>query len=238
MPRKSAAKAAPPADDTLRIEGASPTPKANPLAGAFAQGPAAYAEEDTAKAAQHNEDSIAALRALAQEMVALERDAAEKLTAATNAAKALAEIQEVRLPKLMKQFEMDRFDFIDKTTGLKRIIKFESKWRVQLPTKKVGNQFVPDHEARKPIFQWFRDIGKGGIIKKEVVVPVGLQSDEFAAALMQVIKQHDATLDPGLSEKIEPSTLTAQISRLKDNGEDVHKDIKVEAVERAKVIDA
>jgi len=239
MPAKR--KAAPVAEDVLRVEGTTtPAKTAKGLAGMFAAPSAnveaAYTADDTAGKAVEG-DSLKALRALAQELVEAERTVEEKNKALTNAQIALADVQENRLPKLMKEHDLKKFEFTDARTGITRTIKFESKWRVQLPTIKVGNQHVADHEARKPVFQWFREQGLGGVIKKDVVVPVGLLSDEFAANLMQAVKDFDSTLDPGLAEKIEPATLTAQVTRLKEAGTSLHPAIKCEPVERAKVLD-
>lgn len=180
-------------------------------------------------------DTLDALRRLAQEVVDGERDVEVKTETLKKAAEALATVQEDRLPKLMQQHGMERFDFVDTTTGLKQTIKLDDKLRVAMPTMKVGNRFVADVNAARPIYAWLREIGQGGSVKKTVDIPAGLVADERIAMLMDHIKNFDNTLEPGLTEKIEPATLTALVSRMREAGQNVHEAIKITPVLKAKV---
>lgn len=210
--------------------------KASALAKQYGTGAAAdYAADSSEQAV--SEDSLPALQALAEELLNEERGVADCVAALKKAVDRLADVQEKRLPDLMEKFGMEKFYFLDKTTGLRRVIKLESKWRVSMPPLKddEGNHYPENEVKRKAIYEWFRGIGLAGIIKKDMLVPMGLVPDAVAMEIMAEFKETHPNLDPGLSEKIEPATLTAQVSRLKDAGKAVHEDIVVKPLRRAKV---
>lgn len=221
-------------NEDLVIEGAvAPAPKKSSLSGMLAKDDQAYG--DDAGAAPVSKDSLPALRALAEEMLTLEREVARRAKMWEEAVADLADVQENRLPKLMEANELNNFGFIDKTTGRHLTIKLDSKWRVQLPTIQVGKKFVRDEAACKPVYDWFRQIGLSGIIKKVVEVPAGLMPDDQVGALMESIKEQFPELDPGLIEKIEPATLTSQVTKLKDDGKNIHEALRVTPIKRAVV---
>lgn len=193
------------------------------------------ADAGQAQAEHVTENTLDALRNLAQLVVDGEREVEEIAKKLKKAAESLAEIQEGRLPKLMQQHGLERFDFIDNTTGLKQTIKIEDKLRVSMPSTKVGQRFIVDVAACKPIYAWLREIGEAGSVKKTIDIPAGLIADERLIALMEHIKKFDESLEPGLAEKIEPATLTALVTRLREGGKNIHEALKVTPVLKAKV---
>lgn len=225
-------------DDIVRVRGASKAPKVAAVNAVLAKADSKDADygDDAVKPAV-TADQTLAITALAQELVTAQREVTVREDALKKAEKALADIQENRLPKMMQQYNMWRVDFTDESTGLKQIIKRTEDVRVSLPTRKDGNKFVADHEARKPIWAWLRDDGQGGVIKKTIEVATGRYPDERAAALMDHIKNFDKTLDPGLSEKVEPATLKALIKKMREAGKNIHEAIRVEPFQIAKVVD-
>lgn len=218
-------------DSVLEVVGASvPAKPKSGLAGMIAQAGAAEPEAGGDMAAIPDE-TIAGLRALAIEMIAAQRVVEQREADLTAARATLADIEEHRLPDLMEANDLPRFDFIDKTTGQRVLIKFESKWRVTMP----GKTEPMNEPIRRDIFAWLREKGKGGVIKKVVEVSAGTRSDEHMIALMDHIKNFDNALDPAILENVHASTLTSVISKMKDDGENVHEGIRVDPVRRAKV---
>jgi hypothetical protein len=222
---------------TLKLEGATKRAAKNALAGQLASSDdaAAYAADVTEKAV--SEDSLQNLRALAAELL----DAAREVTRINNqlqkATARLADIQEHKLPDLMDANEIPRFDFMDSTTGTRYIIENKANWRVSMPPlrDKDGNTYPENVGKRKAIMSWFREIGLGGIIKKEVSAPLGRMRDEDVEALVTDIKSRHPELELGISEEIHPSTLKSQVRTLKDAGKDVHEDLQVTPVRTAAI---
>jgi hypothetical protein len=224
--------------DVLKVEGATKARRQSPLAGQLATNGvdvSAYAADSSGTALPG--DSLKALQALAQELIDAEGEVLRKARALQVAADALSDIQERRLPDLLEEHGLPKFEFVDKTTGNHYIIKLETGWRVQMPPlrDKDGNEFPENLEKRKRIFEWFRSIGKGGIIKKEMTVPMGLMPDGDAVAIMTKLKELYPTLDPGLTEEIHHSTLKSQVRQLKDKEETVHEDIICTPIRKAAV---
>lgn len=222
---------------TVKVEGATKPRRKSALDAALASGSdmSAYEADSTGPALA--QDSLAALQALAQELINAEVDVIMKARALQIAQSALDDVQERRLPDLLEEYGLPKFEFIDRTTGRKYVIKLETGWRAQMPPlrDKEGNEFPENLEKRKAIFEWFREIGLGGIIKKEMSVPMGLIADEKAVEVMTKVKELFPNLDPGLTEEIHHSTLKSQVKRLKEQDKDVHKDIICTAIRKANV---
>lgn len=181
-------------------------------------------------------DSLKALQALAQEYLTAEREVARTAADYARAQEALADVQERRLPDLMSRHSLPSFQFVDTDTGVTTTIKYESGWRVRMPPKQdeEGNPLQDNIEKRKAICQWFRDIGLGGIVRKEVKIACGLKPDAEVVALMADIQERTG-LEPGLVEDVHSSTLRAQVRRRKEKGEDVHEDIVCQPIHKATV---
>ena len=208
----------------------------NILEGQIATGdidPAAY--QGLSEGEAIGTDSLRMLDSLAQELADKERFVLAKKDELGKAVAALEDIQENRLPAFMQKYNRLRHDFIDAVTMQKRTIKFVDKWAVAMPTVKVGNKNVRDEAKARAIYAWCRDpsVGLAGIIKKTVEANAALMSDTEVSGVIAAIRMQYPTVETSISEKIEPATLTAQISRLKDAGKPVHEFIRVEPVKRA-----
>lgn len=221
----------------LKVEGATKRRVKSGADSQLASGidTSAYEADSSGPALQA--DSLKALQSLAQELVDAEAEVQRRARSLSQATEALADIQEKRLPDLLEEHGLPRFEFVDRTTGDHYTIKLETGWRVQMPPlrDKDGNEFPENLEKRKAIFEWFRSIGKGGIIKKEMSVPMGLMPDAKAVEIMTAFKEANPTLDPGLTEEIHHSTLKSQVRKLKDEDEHVHEDITCTALRKAAV---
>lgn len=221
---------------TVTIEGATQPEKVSALQGQFASGAvdaAAYA--GFAGEAQVTGDNLAALSAMAEELVACERNLADAMAEVVKAKNALADVQEKRLPDLMESASMDKFTFTDRTTGIKRVIELINKWAVSMPPKSgktADPQWATKHEA---IFNWLAEIGNGAVLKKVVEANLGLASDEVAKHVAEIIKAAEPDLEVTIEKYVEPATLTALISRMKDAGESVHEFLQVKPRREAKV---
>lgn len=219
-------------DGVLRVEGATTKPTESFLQQRIG-GPAdesAYAADAAADERPVEGDSLAALQALAQDLLNRRKKVEDLSAEVTKANDELADVEERRLPDMMELYGLPKFEFFDATTGTTQIIKLERKWRVSMPGNKPENE-----DKRKNIFEWFRTIGLSGIIKKTMEVPMGLVSDEKAVEIVMEFKKLHPDFDPGLSEKIEAATLTSQVTKLKDAGKNVNENIKVEPLRRAAV---
>jgi hypothetical protein len=147
----------------------------------------------------------------------------------------LADVQEKRLPDLMEKHGLTKFNFVDKTSGITRTIELINKWAVSMPAKQgktADPAWMTKHAA---IYEWLVSIGKGGVIKKDFVAPLGLVSDEDAAKLVEAFKATHPDIDVKLDKYVEPATLTALISTMKDAGESVSEFLQVKPRREAKV---
>lgn len=224
-------------DNTVTVEGASDAPKVNPLAGQLAgkTGTTEGYEGFDAKPAV-TDDTLAALRSLAQELINYQRQLATAEAAVVAARELLAGVQEKKLPDMMERHGLPRFDFVDKTTGEKMIMEFISdKWRVAMPPKQgktADPQWRTKHSA---IYEWIETIGKGSAIKRDMLVPLGLMKDEDAAKVADAFKKEHPDLDVALSKYVEAATLTAMVSKLKNAGENVSEHLKVTPIREVRV---
>lgn len=222
--------------DVVRVKGATVPRKASKIAGLMGGVSDKQDYGADADKVAVTEDGLAALRALAAELVTAEREVELADAEAKRKAQVLADIQENRLPKMMALYDMKRFDFNDTTTGLTHIIKYIEDIRVQLPTRKEGNKFVADPIARLPIWAWLKELGQGGVVKKVVEMPVGFMKDEEVADLMASIKKENPTLDIGLTEEVHAGTFKALVKRLREEGKAVPEAVKVTPFQVAKVV--
>ncbi len=198
----------------------------------IASGPVDYGEYATAADAPVTEDTLSMLRRLAQEQMDLERLVAVKEKELSEKVKELeairgGEFATGRLPTLMSAHGLPKFEFIDGTTGQRFEIAYHDKLRVALPTMQAGNKMVKDPEKCRVVYDWFRSINLGGIITKELVVPVGLETDEFVATVAAEIKERHPDLDIAVLEEINPARLRSQVTKRIEAGKDVHELLKV-----------
>lgn len=226
-------------DQVLKVEGATKGKRRSALAGQLAKGTDMSAYEADSSGPALAGDSLKALQALAQELVDAEAEVERRVAALGRATDALADIKERRLPDLLEEHGLLKFEFVDRTTGRQYIVKLDTGWRAQLPPlrDKDGNEFPENQGKRKAIFEWFREIGLGGVIKKEMKASLGTLPDEQAVEIVSKVKEMFPTLDPGLIEDMHHSTLKAQVKRLKEKDEHVHEDIIVTPIRQAKVSD-
>lgn len=159
---------------------------------------AAYLPKEDAVAA----DSLEALRSLAVELMDKERALAAAQEALDKATADLAEIKEQRLPQMLDKVEMPEFKFVDSETGATLTIAVQDEYHVSQPK---------DKELRKKGFAWLVKIGKKGIIKETVEVPVGRNATVLAKKIAAAVKKIDKTLDVAFQRKVESSTLRAAV---------------------------
>jgi hypothetical protein len=222
--------------DALQVTGAVPVAPVDKLQSQIATGEVnadAYAGFATEE--KVGEDSLAALSSLAAEMIAAEKALAAANAAVIVAKNNLADVQEKRLPDMMEKHGLTRFDFTDQTTKIKRTIELISKWAVSMPPKQgktADPQWSTKHEA---IYDWLVKIGKGGIIKKDFTVPLGLVSDDDTNKLVAEWKAAHPDLEVKVDKYVESATLTSVISKMKDDGEEVNTFVQVKPRREAKI---
>lgn len=179
-----------------------------------------------------------ALTALAQELLACERNLAAALAAAVKAREALADVAERRLPDMMEAANMVRLDFEDRITGAKKtIVLIKDKYRVSLPPKS-GENPDPQWEMKHAcVHDWLEspDVGQGAAIKRDMDVPLGLMGDEAAAKIVAEFKALHPECEVGLKKYIEPATLTSIVTKMLKDGKNVNQYINVKPVREAKV---
>lgn len=179
---------------------------------------AAYTD-DTVKV-----NDLTRVKSLAVEMKTAEAAVARAEDALKKAKARLATIQEDLLPKLMQELELPNFTIEDRETGARIVVSLDEEIRVSIPSggKSRG---VRGPDNRPAAYDFFRSIGLGGIIKKEIAVNVGLRGDNFVKHVVGLIQQENPDLDVGVTEKIEPATVTAEIKRLLRAGKSVPLDV-------------
>lgn len=226
------------ATKVLRVTGDAGAQRKSFLDGQLASGAADthYDESDAAERPVEG-DSLKALQALAQELLACEREVSRTGAEYSSAQAALADVQEHRLPDLMSRHNLPKFEFIDAVSGQRLIIKYENGWRVRMPPKQDedGTPIAENLEKRKAICEWFRGIGLAGIVRKEMKVAMGLLPDDQVSQIVGAFKQANPSLDPGVTEDIHASTLRAQVKRRKEKNEEVHADILCQPIHKASV---
>lgn len=217
-------------DETLQVTGATPAPAASPFDGHMSKGAsdaASYEAYADASKVEVGESGLAALQSLAAELLACEANVAATQAAVVRATEALKTVAEQRLPDLMEKYRLPLFAFFDERTGIKRTIELNKKWRVAMPPKS-GKTADPQWRLKHDtIFTWLGTIGKGGVIKKDIGITAGLVSDEKVIEIMATIKESYPQLDVAYSKYVEPATLTALVSRMKDAGDNVSEFLKV-----------
>lgn len=193
-----------------------------------------YDESDAAERPVEG-DSLKALQALAQELIASEREVARTGAEYARAVAALEDVQEHRLPDLMSRHNLPSFEFVDAVTGTRQTITYKNGWRVLMPPKQdeEGIPIAENLEKRRQICQWFRQIGLAGLVRKEMKVPMGLLDDALVTQIVSAFKAANPNLDPGVIEDINASTLRAQIKRRKEKNLDIHPDIICNAIHKA-----
>lgn len=223
--------------DVLKVEGATKPRRRSSLAGQIAGKVDTSAYEADSDQSPVSGDSLTALQGLAQELLDREADVGRAGRKLKEAMEALEDVQERRLPDLLEEHNIPKFEFVDRTTGIRYSIKLDTNWRVSMPPMKDedGNPLPENFAKRKNVFAWAREIGQGGSVKKNAEVALGLVSDEFAVKFITEIKKNYPNLDPAITEKIEPATLTAMVRRLLEAGKSVCEDLVVKPVRRAKV---
>lgn len=159
-----------------------------------------------------SEDSLAVLRALAVELMDKERAVEDAKEVLSKAEQDLAVIQEKRLPEMLDQAGLPEFKFIDEASGATMTIKVGNDYYVSQPK---------DKEQRKKGYAWLISIGKKGIIKETVEVPVGRDASKLAKKIAAAVKKIDKTLDVGFSQKVESSTLRSTIIGWLESGQNV-----------------
>lgn len=223
-------------DEVLTVEGASQAPKQSALQSQLAT---STVDADAFKGLIGGEpvsgDSLETLKMLAQEQVDCERALQEAMATVVRAKNALADVQEHRLPDLMEKHGLPKFNFVDKTTGLTRTIEFISKWSVSMPPKTgktADPQWRTKHEA---IFDWLDSIGKGSVIKRDMVAPLGLMPDTEAVAIIAKFKETNPNVDVAFQKYVEPASMTSLVSHMKDEGAEVNEFINVKPVRESRV---
>lgn len=172
---------------------------------------------------------------VAQELLNTEREVERKLNDYKSASTRLYNIQEGDLPKLMEELGCTSFTHVDRVTGVKTTIDYDTGWRVNAPAK-TGPNPDPDYEKKhEEIRSWLVDIGQKGLIRHAIDVNLGLMSEDRVAMAVAQIKHDNPKLDVKVSKSVNHSSLAALVRRMKEKGENVHQYIKVTPIKRALV---
>lgn len=159
------------------------------------------------------------VRGLALEMLAAQRVVDERKDALDKATAALKDIQEKRLPQIMKDKGLPSFTFADHG-GEKLVVELDEDYQVSVPTGQKGGV-----DKRPAAFAFFRSINLGGLIKKQLVANLGLRGDNVVGEIVATFKDQNPDVDTSIEEKIEPQTLKAEVKKLIKAGKAVPTEV-------------
>ena|ERR1700676_3607302 len=168
-------------------------------------------------------DGLETAKRLTLEMLGAQvrvKAAEDELKAATAA---LADVQENRLPKLMEELELPEFT-TTLADGARVKVSCDEVIRVSIPAGK-GKGSKANADNRPAAYNFFRSIGQGGVIKKEMAANLGIRGDNVVCDMVAKFSELFPGVDVAVTEKIEPATVTAVIKKRLISGESVPLDI-------------
>lgn len=226
--------------DAFTVVGEVEQPKKSVLDGQYVgknadtSGYEKYAPESVAP----DGNTTVALTALAQELLACERNLAAALAEAVRCREALEDVAERRLPDMMEAANMVTLGFEDRITGEKKtIVLVKDKWRVSLPPKSGPNPDPQWEMKHGCVHDWLEseEVGQSAVIKRDMEVPLGLIGDEGAAKIVAEFKELHPECEVGLKKYVEPAALTSIISKMLKAGKNINQYVNAKAVREARV---
>lgn len=163
-------------------------------------------------------DSVmASIERLVREQLQAEADVAAANAALERAQDRLRDVSEHRLPEAMKEAGLEE---LKTPAGIKVALKETIHCSI------AG-------EKKPPAFQWLRDNGFGGLIKRELKVPFGRGQDEAAEELRREL---EAKYE-GVSDKtdVNPQTLSAFARERLREGQALPDEFSIHRVSATKV---
>ena len=169
-----------------------------------------------------SEDKLKAVAHWVNRQVALE-DWVESLEEQLKQAnKELENVRDSKLPDALAEAGCSRFDTSDGIT-----VKLENVYYGSIPK---------DQEFE--IYDWMAENGHEGIIESSVVIPLGKGGHTRAKEVADALLELSATLkihNVKIAEAIHWATLRAWCKEQTEEGAELHPDIKIHAVTRAKI---
>lgn len=165
-----------------------------------------YDEEDKIES---GDNSLGAIRALAQEQKEAEAEVARCETALQKAKDNLRTISEQKLPELMDELGIPEFKTAD---GLKVTIK-----------ETIRASMGRSEDEKERALNWLDEHGHGALIKRTIEVPFARGKDEEARKLRDNLRGEG--LRATFQRKVESSTLRSFVSEQLESGEDIPLDI-------------
>lgn len=164
-------------------------------------------------------DTLDLVRGLALELLAAQIVVADREDALKRAKDALKDIEENRLPTLMKTKQLPSFTFAS-ADGTSLKVELDEDFQISVTTGAKGTV-----DKRPAANAFFREIGQAGLIKKEFVVNLGLRGDNEVGDLVGPFKAANPSLSTKIEEYIEPATLRAHIKARLKSGKHVPTDV-------------
>lgn len=177
-----------------------------------------------------SEDSLQMVRALAQEMRDAERHVERKSAELAAAVDRFKDVAEVRLPRLMEENDLPSFTFRDKVTGDEHIIEIHSRVDASIP-KEVSL------EERERVYLFLEEHDRGGIIKHDMIVALGLRNREFVTQMLSKFKDTFPDMDAAVGRKVEAATFSKAIRELIEEGVELPGAINIHRQYRARVVE-
>ena len=153
-------------------------------------------------------NSLAALSDLAEQQAALEEQIIETEQVLAILKKRHTDIAEERLPALMEELEIDKFET---RSGLKIDVK-----------EKVRAHINKANQAAA--FKWLYENGHEHLIKNEVKVQLLAGEDDLAERVATAVSDA-AGREPERKLSVHSGTLSAWVREMMENGEDIPTDI-------------
>lgn len=158
------------------------------------------------------------VRGLALEMLAAQRVVDERKESLDKATEALKDIQERRLPQIMKDKQLPSFTLgVGDTTF---VVELEEDYQVSVSAGTKGGV-----DKRPAAYAFFRSVNLAGLIKKQFVANLGLRGDNEVGNIVAGFKEQHPDVSTEIEEKIEPQTLKAEVKKMIKAGKNVPTDI-------------
>lgn len=146
-----------------------------------------------------NNHNLTCLANLANIYKALEQDIKKAESYLKNLKEELRDVSEKKIPSLMEDIGMKKFTLTDGST-----IELQDFFSVKMSDKPTCHRVL-------------EDLGHGGLVKREISIPLGKESEELCEKMQKFCQDNNITMTP--KEQVHWATLNSLARELSEQGE-------------------